>query len=117
MSTATFVAGCFFFSHAWARSNITLGFQEVALFIQFLHDLSAAGIAVHPGKFAGIFTHHAFRVDYLNLLIYVPMLNWCLAIWIAHAFTIHQDYAKRYIFIIVAFVASIGTFAAHILAI
>lgn len=56
-------------------------------------------------------------IDYLNMLIYVPLLNWCLAIWIAHAFTIHQEYTRRYIFIIVAFVATIGTFAAHILAI
>jgi hypothetical protein len=56
-------------------------------------------------------------VDYLNMLIYVPLLNWCLAIWIAHAFTIHQEYTRRYIFIIVAFVATIGTFVAHILAI
>lgn len=36
-------------------------------------------------------------IDYRNMMIYVPMLNWCLSIQIAHAFTINSSVLRRYI--------------------
>ncbi len=76
---------------------------QIRLYNSFLLVLTIASIAM-------------MCVDYRNLLIYVPLLNWCLAIWIAHAFTIHNEHTRRYIFIAVAVVALLGTFVAHMLA-
>lgn len=76
---------------------------QIRLYNSFLLVLTVASIVM-------------MCIDYRNLLIYVPLLNWCLAIWIAHAFTIHNEYTRRYIFVLVAVVALLGTFVAHMLA-
>lgn len=76
---------------------------QIRLYNSFLLVLTVASIVM-------------MCIDYRNLLIYVPLLNWCLAIWIAHSFTIHNEYTRRYIFVLVAVVALLGTFVAHMLA-
>lgn len=52
-------------------------------------------------------------IDYRNMMIYVPLLNYCLAIQIAQAFTINDFALRRYIFLFILITASVVTYAAH----
>ncbi len=54
-------------------------------------------------------------LDYRNMMIYVPLLNWCVAIQLAHTFTINANFSRRYIPIMVLIVAVAATYAGHIL--
>ena len=52
-------------------------------------------------------------VDFNNILIYVPMLNMCLAIQVAHVFTISKFAKKHFIFsagLVVAAVVYVANF-------
>lgn len=53
-------------------------------------------------------------VDYRDMLIFVPMLNLCLSVQVAHSFTI-STFPKRYIFIFVLVIATLVAFVANLL--
>lgn len=53
-------------------------------------------------------------VDYRDMLIFVPMLNLCLSVQVAHTFTI-STFPKRYIFIFLLVIASLAAFVANLL--
>lgn len=53
-------------------------------------------------------------VDYRDWLIFVPMLNLCLAIQVAHTFTI-SSFPKRHVFIIMIIIASIAAYVSNLL--
>lgn len=55
----------------------------------------------------------AMCADYRHLTAYLPLLNLCLSVQIAHAFTIGR-FPKRYIFIIALAAACLGAFAASV---
>ena len=50
--------------------------------------------------------------DYKNFPIYLPILNLCVAIQIAHTFTI-SNHLRRYLFVVVLLVAGIASFVAQ----
>lgn len=53
-------------------------------------------------------------VDYRDMFNYVPMLNLCLAVQVAHAFTI-STFPKRYLFFILLIVASLAAYVCNLL--
>ncbi|MBO4871023.1 MAG: hypothetical protein J5565_03455 [Muribaculaceae bacterium] len=53
-------------------------------------------------------------VDYRDMVLFIPMLNLCLSVQIAHTFTISK-FAKRYIFIFVLMAASLAAFTCNLL--
>lgn len=54
-------------------------------------------------------------VDYRNLLIYLPTLNWCVAVQIAHAYT-RSTLRRRYIFLFVLILAALLAWVANLMA-
>ncbi len=54
-------------------------------------------------------------IDYRNMMIYVPLLNWCLAIQIAQSFTINSSFTKRYIPVLLLIAAVIAAYVAHLI--
>ena len=53
-------------------------------------------------------------VDYRDMVIFVPMLNFCLAVQIAHSFTI-SHFPKRHVFIFLLMAASLAAFTGNLL--
>lgn len=53
-------------------------------------------------------------VDYRDMIIFIPMLNLCLAVQIAHAFTIGK-FSKRYVFIFLLVVAALVSYFCNLL--
>ena len=54
-------------------------------------------------------------IDYRNMMIYIPILNWCLAIQVAHAFTINGNILRRYIPVVIMIVAGLGAYVGFLL--
>ena len=54
-------------------------------------------------------------IDYRNMMIYVPLLNWCLAIQVAHAFTINNTLTRRYIPVLLLIAGAWAIYVAHII--
>ena len=54
-------------------------------------------------------------IDYRNMMIYVPILNWCLAVQVAHAFTINSSLLRRYIPLVLLMMATMATYATHVI--
>lgn len=53
-------------------------------------------------------------VDYRDMFNYVPMLNLCLAVQVAHAFTI-STFPKRYVFMFVIVAATLAAYTCNLL--
>lgn len=58
-----------------------------------------------------IMTIVAMCVDYRDMQVYVPMLNLCLSVQIAHAFTIYKA-SKRYISVVILLLWAVVSYAA-----
>ena len=54
-------------------------------------------------------------IDYRNMMIYVPLLNWCVAIQVTHTFTINRHFLRRYILVIAILAAAFGVYAGYLL--
>lgn len=54
--------------------------------------------------------------DCRNIFTYVPLLNWCLGIHLAHAFTINHSLLRRYIPIVAIILAGLAVWTAQMLA-
>lgn len=54
-------------------------------------------------------------IDYRNMMIYVPLLNWCLAIQVAHAFTINNTLTRRYVPVLLLIAGAWAIYVAHII--
>lgn len=79
----------------------------ILLVVNAFHILSyRTQIRAYNGFFTilSVFTILAMMIDYNNILIYLPMLNICLAIQIAHFFTINT-YRRRYLIIFLFIIA------------
>lgn len=72
-------------------------------------------IRAFNGFFAvlGVFTMVMMAIDYNNILIYLPMLNCCFAIQMAHFFTINK-FRRRYILIFVLLAVCLFAFLCRI---
>ena len=57
----------------------------------------------------------AMAADYRNLLLYVPVLNLCVAIQIAHTFTIQVAHVRRYLILVILAAACLGAWVAHLI--
>ena len=53
-------------------------------------------------------------VDYRDMLIFVPMLNLCLSVQVAHSFTI-STFPKRYVFMFLLLIASLAAVVSNLL--
>lgn len=79
----------------------------ILLVVNAFHILSyRTQIRAYNGFFTilSVFTILAMMIDYNNILIYLPMLNICLAIQMAHFFTINT-YRRRYLIIFLFIIA------------
>ncbi|MBR5101900.1 MAG: hypothetical protein IK092_02105 [Muribaculaceae bacterium] len=57
----------------------------------------------------------AMGADYRNMLLYVPVLNLCVAIQVAHTFTIQIAHVRRYLILLILAAACVGAWVAHLL--
>lgn len=52
-------------------------------------------------------------IDYRNFIVYLPLLNYCFAIQVAQAFTIHTNVTRRYVLLILVLLACAAAHASY----
>ena len=52
-------------------------------------------------------------IDYRNFIVYLPLLNYCFAIEVAQAFTIHSNATRRYVLVLLVLLACAAAHASY----